>query len=91
MYRHIELGKTGGERMIKLRALIHKKKVSLAGYWPKKIYGLLSCGSGKRMKVAHRVFFYDEQEAVAKGYRPCGHCLRSAYEKWKSTQKHYFK
>nr|WP_242627247.1 hypothetical protein [Olivibacter jilunii] len=43
------------------------------------------------MKVAHRVFFYDEQEAVAKGYRPCGHCLRSAYEKWKSTQKHYFK
>ncbi|MGK9119687.1 hypothetical protein [Olivibacter jilunii] len=43
------------------------------------------------MKVAHRVFFYDEQEAVAEGYRPCGHCLRSAYEKWKLTQKHYFK
>jgi methylphosphotriester-DNA--protein-cysteine methyltransferase len=37
------------------------------------------------MKVANRVFFRDEAEARARGYRPCGHCLRAQYRSWKAS------
>lgn len=48
-----------------------------------KIYGTLHCKSGKRMKKENRVFFQSEKEAMEAGYRPCGHCMNSAYKKWK--------
>jgi len=35
------------------------------------------------MKKENRVFFQSEKEAVAQGYRPCGHCMREEYKKWK--------
>ncbi|MEH6305992.1 metal-binding protein [Olivibacter sp. CPCC 100613] len=90
MYQHTELGGSPEEIKAKLHWLIRKGRVSLAGYRPKKIYGLLSCISGKRMKIVHRVFFYDEQEAIHHGYRPCGHCLKNQYQKWKSTKQKSF-
>ncbi len=40
-----------------LRELIHDKKVTMAGNLSLKIYGTLSCLSGKTMKKANRVFF----------------------------------
>jgi methylphosphotriester-DNA--protein-cysteine methyltransferase len=48
-----------------------------------KIYGLLTCGSGRKMRKENRIFFRTEEEAVGLGFRPCGHCMRSSYEHWK--------
>jgi methylphosphotriester-DNA--protein-cysteine methyltransferase len=36
------------------------------------------------MKRKKRVFFNDELEALALGYRPCGHCMKQAYMDWKN-------
>jgi len=47
-----------------------------------KIYGALDCGSGKRMTRENRVFFEDENEARDAGYRPCGNCMKEAYQAW---------
>ncbi|WP_281166870.1 Ada metal-binding domain-containing protein [Segetibacter koreensis] len=49
-----------------------------------KIYGKLNCISGKRMLKQNRVFFCTEAEAIKNGFRPCGHCMRSDYKKWKN-------
>lgn len=65
-----------------LRRLIHARKVTLAGHVRLGIYGTLRCHSGKRMKPKNRVFFATEAEALAAGYRPCGHCLRAKYKAW---------
>jgi methylphosphotriester-DNA--protein-cysteine methyltransferase len=35
------------------------------------------------MKRGERVFFADASEALALGYRPCGHCMKDAYAQWK--------
>jgi methylphosphotriester-DNA--protein-cysteine methyltransferase len=51
-----------------------------------KIYGTLTCRSGKRMKKFNRVFFATEVEARDLGYRPCGHCMREKYLMWKLPQ-----
>jgi methylphosphotriester-DNA--protein-cysteine methyltransferase len=59
-----------------LRGLLESGAVTLAGNRKLKIYGLLTCGSGKRMKKENRVFFADQQEALRAGYRPCGNCMR---------------
>jgi len=71
---------------LSLGRLIHTGKIQLGGNRSLKIYGTLSCVSGKRMKTANRVFFADEAEAKANGYRPCGHCLRMQYLAWKASQ-----
>jgi methylphosphotriester-DNA--protein-cysteine methyltransferase len=57
------------------------------GHRQSKIYGRLDCPSALRWiakghYVQHRVFFADEEVAIAAGYRPCGHCLRPKYRKW---------
>ncbi|RXM39270.1 metal-binding protein [Chryseobacterium sp. CH21] len=66
-----------------LRRKIHSKETVFGGNKKLKIYGLLSCRSGKRMKKENRVFFMDEKEALENKFRPCGHCMREAYKKWK--------
>ncbi|CAD0218970.1 metal-binding protein [Chryseobacterium sp. D764] len=66
-----------------LRSKIHSREVCFGGNKKLKIYGLLSCRSGKRMKIENRVFFTDEKEALQNNYRPCGHCMREAYQQWK--------
>ena len=67
-----------------LRSKIHHRDISFGGNKKLKIYGLLSCRSGKRMKKENRIFFADEKEALQNNYRPCGHCMKKeAYKKWK--------
>ena len=63
---------------------IKEGEIKLAGNRKLKIYGLLDCKSGKRMLKQNRVFFVNEEKAKSAGYRPCGHCLRKAYQKWKN-------
>lgn len=77
MIKHIELGPTAGDRTKALGSLIRKGEITLGGYRRAKIFGLLSCRSGKRMKAENRVFFKSEAEAIAAGYRPCGHCMKA--------------
>ncbi len=77
MFHHVELGK------LKLKSLIENGEIVLGGNKQLKIYGKLSCKSGKRMKKENRVFFSSEKEAINLGYRPCGHCMKNAYQKWK--------
>lgn len=59
------------------------------GHCKLKIYGRLDCPSANRYVqqghyVKHRVFFADEQTAIAAGYRPCGKCMPESYKKWKT-------
>lgn len=63
-------------------SLIRDQSITVAGNRKLKIYGTLSCGSGKRMKRQNRVFFVSEKEAIEAGYRPCGHCMRKKYQVW---------
>lgn len=82
MIRHIDLGKDTLSRQTATRRLIIRGVIQFGGYRPGKIYGKLSCASGKKMKVQNRVFFQDEAEAIGAGYRPCAHCLPEKYLKW---------
>ena len=76
MIKHIDFGQTPAARSIALSALVRKGDIMLGGYRKAKTYGLLSCSAGKRMHVKNRVFFKNEAEALAAGYRPCGHCMQ---------------
>lgn len=62
---------------------IRRGEISVAGNMKLKIFGTLHCKSGTRMKKQNRVFFASQDEAIHLGYRPCGHCMKAAYEKWK--------
>ncbi len=64
--------------------LIRKGHLVFGGNETLKIYGQLRCGSGNRMKTSNRVFFTSEDEALALGFRPCGICMKAAYQKWKN-------
>jgi methylphosphotriester-DNA--protein-cysteine methyltransferase len=39
------------------------------------------------MKKENRIFFSSEKEAIENGYRPCGHCMKEKYERWKKAIK----
>lgn len=67
-----------------LRKQIRQHVLLLGGNGKLKIYGKLNCTSGKRMRKENRVFFKSEEEAISNGFRPCGHCMRSGYKKWKN-------
>jgi methylphosphotriester-DNA--protein-cysteine methyltransferase len=83
---HLQLGTTSFKRSKALYQLIMSGEVRFAGYVKNKIYGLLSCASGKRMKIENRVFFSNEQEAIAAGYRPCRNCMTANYKSWTLKQ-----
>lgn len=78
MIQHNEISDTD------LRSKIKKRKICFGENRKLKIYGTLSCTSGKRMKRENRVFFSSEQEAQQNNYRPCGHCMKTEYKKWKN-------
>ncbi|MFJ2297933.1 Ada metal-binding domain-containing protein [Oerskovia paurometabola] len=64
---------------------------TLGGHRRSRIYGRLDCPGAARAiarggYVTHRVFFADEQTAIAAGYRPCAVCLRERYREWKLSQ-----
>jgi methylphosphotriester-DNA--protein-cysteine methyltransferase len=69
---------------VELRSLIQRSKITFAGNKKLKIYGKLNCSSGKRMKAANRIFFKNEEEALQTGFRPCGNCMKQAYNDWKN-------
>jgi len=70
--------------MTAIQRAIKSGDIKFAGNRKLKIYGTLTCKTGKRMIRENRVFFSSLTEAVAEGYRPCGHCLRADYIKWKN-------
>jgi hypothetical protein len=62
---------------------------ALGGYRPGRVYGRLDCPAALRAVarggyVRNRVFFADEQTAVAAGYRPCAVCLPDEHAQWKA-------
>lgn len=64
---------------------------ALGGHRPGRIYGRLDCPSAARAirrggYVRNRVFFADEADAIAAGYRPCRVCLPEKCHAWKSHQ-----
>jgi hypothetical protein len=61
---------------------------TLGGHRRNKIYGRLDCAGARRWiarghYVRHRVFFADEETAIAAGFRPCATCLPDRYAVWK--------
>ena len=36
--------------------------------------------------MKYRVFFKDEETAIAAGYRPCGVCMKAEYKRWKEQK-----
>ncbi len=63
---------------------LKSQNIQFGGNRRLKIYGKLSCSSGKRMKKENRVFFSSEEEAIRNNYRPCGHCMKAQYKMWKN-------
>lgn len=69
------------------------EKGTLGGNGKAKIYGRLDCPSALNAisrwgegYTKHRVFFKDEETAIAAGFRPCGACMREKYNEWLSKQ-----
>jgi hypothetical protein len=81
MFHHIELTKK------ELSLLIRKGEIKLGGNKRLKIYGTLSCTTGKRMKKENRVFFQSGDEGIHEGYRACGHCMKTEFGKWKERDE----
>jgi hypothetical protein len=82
MTKYFDLGDIAFTRNKGLKLLIDEKLVQFGGNAKLKIYGTLDCKSGKRMKPENRVFFESIAEATRLGYRPCGHCMKEAYQEW---------
>jgi methylphosphotriester-DNA--protein-cysteine methyltransferase len=62
---------------------------TLGGHRATRLYGRLDCPSARRALenrgyIRHRVFFADEDTAIAAGYRPCARCLPDRYREWKA-------
>lgn len=63
---------------------------TLGGHKGHKGYGRLDCPSAllwiaKGYYVKGRVFFADEETAIAAGYRPCAVCMKARYLLWKQA------
>lgn len=61
------------------------------GWTTGKIYHRLDCTKTKsELARGHlketRVFFKDEETAIAADYRPCFYCMREKYDEWKHKQ-----
>lgn len=77
MIQHNEISDT------ELRTKIKAQEIVFGGNKNLKIYGTLDCKSGRRMKIENRVFFNSEKEALEHNFRPCGHCMKLDFKKWK--------
>ncbi len=71
------------------RAYASARPGTLGGHRRGRIYGRLDCPSALRAiarggYAGERVFFADEADAVAAGYRPCAVCLPRAYASWRA-------
>lgn len=68
---------------------------ALGGHRELKIYGRLDCPSALRyiakgQYVQHRVFFADEETAIAAGYQLCARCMPEEYKRWKEQTESRF-
>jgi methylphosphotriester-DNA--protein-cysteine methyltransferase len=68
---------------------------TLGGHRRGRIYGRLDCPAALRALarggyVADRVFFADEETALAAGYRPCARCLPERHQEWKARRERLF-
>lgn len=86
MIAHSDLQAKGFSGKRQLAVFINTHAIQFAGNKQLKIFGTLSCASGKRMKIINRIFFANEEEAIGLGYRPCGHCLKHQYLLWKEIK-----
>jgi hypothetical protein len=64
-------------------------KGALGGNGQTLVYGTMDCPVAlsllrRGFEPRHRVFFLDEETAIAAGFRPCGACLRDRYAEWKA-------
>jgi methylphosphotriester-DNA--protein-cysteine methyltransferase len=64
----------------------------LGGNRSTRIYGRLDCAGAARViarggYIKNRVFFRDEEAAIAAGYRPCAGCMPERYREWKSARE----
>jgi hypothetical protein len=62
------------------------------GHRKTKVYGRKDCPAAIRALnkggyVKDRIFFADEQTAIAAGFRPCASCLPDKFAIWKSQQE----
>jgi hypothetical protein len=65
---------------------------TLGGHRGSRIYGRLDCPAALRAiarggYVRQRVFFRDEETAIAAGYRPCAVCCPRQYQVFKAAHK----
>ncbi|MDB5849706.1 MAG: hypothetical protein JWP29_3458 [Rhodoferax sp.] len=63
---------------------------ALGGHRGGRLYGRLDCRSALAAIAAggyvrQRVFFLNQEAAIAAGYRPCAVCLPQAYAAWKKA------
>lgn len=68
------------------------RKGTLGGHRGTRIYGRLDCPAALRAiarggYVASRVFFLNERDARAAGYRPCAVCLPERYRAYRSKKR----
>jgi hypothetical protein len=73
------------------RPYVSKTPGLYGGHRKTKVYGRMDCPAAIRALnkggyVNNRVFFADEQTAIAAGFRPCASCLPEKYAIWKSQQ-----
>jgi methylphosphotriester-DNA--protein-cysteine methyltransferase len=72
------------------RPCASENRGTLGGNSRLRIYGKLDCASARNVLGKGyeeiRVFFADEETAVAAGYRPCGNCMRAQYREWNGRQ-----
>lgn len=69
------------------RPYLSSQKGTLGGHRRSKVYGRMDCpralaAIARGGYVQNRVFFADEETALAAGYRPCGTCMRDRYLQW---------
>jgi len=67
------------------------EKGSYGGHGRTKVYGTMDCPVAlsllrRGFQPRHRVFFADEETAIAAGFRPCGACQREKYRAWKAGE-----
>ncbi len=65
---------------------------TFGGHRKGRLYGRMDCRAASQAiarggYVKHRVFFLDEAEAKAAGYRPCAVCMPKEYAQWKIEQQ----
>jgi methylphosphotriester-DNA--protein-cysteine methyltransferase len=73
------------------REVLSEMPGTLGGHRRTKGYGRLDCRVARSWiarghYVKHRVFFADEETAIAAGYRPCAVCMPEEYARWKEQQ-----